>query len=178
MLIPISGCFRNALSLLLIWTCATMTAVTASGATVELPARMRGISTSEKYLKPDLFALLAQTDANSIRVGFSMDYTNPSLPTPQNPLLPYTNNLATLDAALPLARVAGIKIVICAAETYGWSPTVFQGSAADLATYRTNLATFWTAMAAARSAMRRRSLSRTPPATLPGSPPSNPDDRR
>ena len=124
-----------------------MTAARVFGAAVELPAKMRGISTSEKFLKADLFALLAQTDANVIRVGFSMDDSNPRSPTEQNPLLPYTNNLATLDAALPLARAAGIKIVICAAETYGWSPTVFQGSAADLADYRTNLATFWTAMA-------------------------------
>jgi len=112
-----------------------------------LPQKLRGISTSAQNLKADLFALLAQTDANVIRVGFSVDATNPSPPTAQNPLLPYANNLAILDAALPLARAAGVKIVICAAETYGWSNTVFQGSAAALATYRTNLATFWTAMA-------------------------------
>ena len=112
-----------------------------------LPPKLRGISTSDTNLKADLFALLAQTDANVIRVGFSVDDTNPSPPTAQNPLLPYTNKLAILDAALPLARAAGIKIIICAAETYGWSPTVFQGSAASLAAYRTNLATFWTAMA-------------------------------
>ena len=110
-----------------------------------LPPKLRGISTSDKHLKADLFALLAQTDANVIRLGFSVDSTNP--PTAQNPLAPYATNLAILDAALPLARAAGIKIVLCAAETYGWSPTVFQGSAASLATYRTNLATFWTAMA-------------------------------
>ena len=62
-------------------------------------------------------------------------------------MAPYTTNLAILDAALPLAQAAGIKIILCAAETYGWTPTVFQGSTAALATYRTNLATFWTAMA-------------------------------
>ena len=112
-----------------------------------LPPKLRGISTSDTSLKADLFALLAQTDANVIRVGFSVDSPNPSSPTAQNPLLPCTNKLAILDAALPLARAAGIKIILCAAETYGWSPTVFQGSAAGLATYRTNLATFWTAMA-------------------------------
>ena len=126
---------------------ASMIAASASGAAVELPVKMRGISTSDKYLKADLFALLAQTDVNVIRLGFSVDSPNPNLPTPQNPLAPYTTNLAILDAALPLAQAAGIKIILCAAETYGWSPDVFQGSAADLATYRTNLATFWTAMA-------------------------------
>ena len=124
-----------------------MIAVAAFGAVVELPVRMRGISTSDKYLNTDLFALLARTDANVIRVGFSIDSSNPSPPTLQNPLAPYANHLAILDAALPLARAAGIKIVLCAAETYGWSPNVFQGGAAGLATYRTNLATFWKAMA-------------------------------
>ena len=119
--------------------------VSAPGAALVLPVKMRGISTSDKYLKADLFALLAQTDVNVIRLGFSVDSTNP--PTAQNSLAPYTTNLATLDAALPLARAAGIKIILCAAETYGWSPNVFRGSAADLATYRTNLMTFWTAMA-------------------------------
>ena len=130
---------------LILWMFASMIAFRTSGAAVELPAKLRGISTSDKYLKADLFALLAQTDVNVIRVGFSVDSTNP--PTAQNPLLPYTNNLATLDAALPLARAAGIKIILCAAETYGWNPNIFQGSATDLATYRTNLVTFWTAMA-------------------------------
>lgn len=124
-----------------------MPSASVCGATVELPPKMRGISTSGQYLKADLFALLAQTDINVIRVGVSVDSPNSNPPTSQNPLAPYATNLATLDAALPLARTAGIKIVICAAETYGWSPTVFQGSAADLATYRTNLATFWTALA-------------------------------
>lgn len=109
--------------------------------------RMRGISTSDTHLKADLFALLAQTNANVIRLGFSVDSLNPSPATPQNPLAPYTANLATLDAALPLARAAGIKIILCAAETYGWNRNVFLGSAADLATYRTHLTTFWTAMA-------------------------------
>jgi hypothetical protein len=98
-----------------------MAAVVASGTAAELPAKMRGISTSEKYLKADLFALLAETDVNVIRVGFSMDSQNPNRPTAQNPLAPYTCNLAILDAALPLARAAGIKIVLCAAETYGWT---------------------------------------------------------
>ena len=112
---------------------------------VPLPPKLRGISTSDSNLKANLFALLAQTDANVIRLGFSVDSTNPA--TVQNPLAPYATNLAILDAALPLARAAGIKIVICAAETYGWSPTVFQGGAVGLATYRTNLANFWTAMA-------------------------------
>jgi len=112
-----------------------------------LPPKLRGISTSDKLLKADLFALLAQTDANVIRLGFSVDSPNANPATAQNPLAPYTTNLAILDAALPLAQAAGIKIILCAAETYGWSPTVFQGSAANLATYRTNLATFWTAMA-------------------------------
>ncbi len=110
-----------------------------------LPPKLRGISTSDTHLKADLFALLAQTDANVIRLGFSVDSTNP--PTPQNPLAPYATNLAILDAALPLAQAAGIKIILCAAETYGWTPTVFQGSSAGLATYRTNLANFWTVMA-------------------------------
>ena len=112
-----------------------------------LPPQMRGISTSDTLLQADLFALLAQTDANVIRLGFSIDSPNPSPPTPQNPLAPYTANLATLDAALPLARAAGLKIVLCAAETYGWSPALFQGSAAELAIYREHLATFWTAIA-------------------------------
>jgi len=124
---------------------AFMTVGRAAGVAVELPVEMRGIGTSDKYLKPDLFALLAQTDVNVIRVGFSVDSTNP--PTPQNPLAPYPTNLAILDAALPLARAAGIKIILCAAETHGWSPNVFQGGAAEIATYRTNLATFWSAMA-------------------------------
>ncbi len=141
------NCPQRLLYFLMPWVFAAMTAFQAWGTPVELPARMRGISTSEKYFKADLFALLAQTDVNLIRVGFSMDSTNPIPPSPQNPLLPYSNNLATLDAALPLARAAGIKIILCAAETYGWSPTLFQGSAASLAVYRTNLATFWTAMA-------------------------------
>lgn len=108
---------------------------------------MRGISTSDVHLKADLFALLAQTNVNVIRLGFSVDSPNPSPPTPQNPLAPYAANLATLDAALPLARAAGIKIILCAAETHGWNRNVFLGSAADLATYRTHLTTFWTAMA-------------------------------
>ena len=112
-----------------------------------LPPQMRGISTSDTLLQADLFALLAQTDANVIRLGFSVDSPNPSLPTAQNPLAPYTVNLATLDAALPLARAAGLKIVLCAAETYGWSPALFQGSATELAIYREHLATFWTAIA-------------------------------
>jgi len=112
-----------------------------------LPPQLRGISTSDTLLQADLFALLAQTDANVIRLGFSVDSPNPSLPTAQNPLAPYTVNLATLDAALPLARAAGLKIVLCAAETYGWSPALFQGSAAELAVYREHLATFWTAIA-------------------------------
>jgi hypothetical protein len=112
-----------------------------------LPPRMRGISTSDILLQADLFALLAQTDANVIRLGFSMDSPNPSPPTAQNPLAPYTANLATLDAALPLARAAGLKIVLCAAETYGWSPSLFQESASKLAIYREHLATFWTAIA-------------------------------
>jgi hypothetical protein len=112
-----------------------------------LPPQMRGISTSDTLLQADLFALLAQTDANVIRLGFSVDSPNPSPPTAQNPLAPYTANLATLDAALPLARAAGLKIVLCAAETYGWSPALFQGSAAELAIYREHLATFWTAIA-------------------------------
>ena len=55
--------------------------------------------------------------------------------------------MATLDASLPLARAAGLKIVLCAAETYGWSPALFQGSATELAIYREHLATFWTAIA-------------------------------
>lgn len=145
--IPIRNFLRSVFYLFMPWMVAAMAAVQAFGTNVDLPAKMRGISTSEKYLNADLFALLAQTDVNVIRVGFSLDYTNPIPPTPQNPLLPYSNNLATLDAALPLARAAGIKIVICAAETYGWSANVFQGDATSLATYRTNLATFWAAMA-------------------------------
>ena len=124
-----------------------MTVVSASAAVVELPVKMRGISTSDKYLKPDLFALLAQTDVNVIRVGFSVDSPNPNPPTVQNPLAPYKTNLAILDAALPLARAAGIRIILCAAETHGWSPNVFQSGPVGLATYRTNLAAFWTAMA-------------------------------
>ena len=112
-----------------------------------LPPKLRGISTSDNLLKADIFALLTQTKANVIRLGFSVDSPNANPPTAQNPLAPYATNLAILDAALPLARSAGIKIVLCAAETYGWSQHMFQGSAADLATYRTNLATFWTAMA-------------------------------
>ena len=112
-----------------------------------LPPKLRGISTSDNLLKADIFALLTQTKANVIRLGFSVDSPNANPPTAQNPLAPYATNLAILDAALPLARAAGIKIVLCAAETYGWSQHMFQGSAADLATYRTNLATFWTAMA-------------------------------
>ncbi|MEX1111531.1 MAG: cellulase family glycosylhydrolase, partial [Chthoniobacterales bacterium] len=112
-----------------------------------LPPQMRGISTSDTLLQADLFALLAQTDANVIRLGFSVDSPNPRPPTTQDPLAPYTANLATLEAALPLARAAGLKIVLCAAETYGWSPTLFQGSASELAIYREHLATFWTAIA-------------------------------
>ena len=133
--------------LLLLGLGASATAVRASGVSVDLPARMRGISTSDKYLKADLFTLLAETKVDVIRLGFSMDSLNPSPATPQNPLAPYAANLATLDAALPLARASGIKIILCAAETYGWNRNVFLGSAADLATYRTHLTTFWTAMA-------------------------------
>ena len=54
----------------------------------------------------DLFARLVETDVNVIRVGFSIDSTNP--PTAENPLIPYTNYLAILDASLPMAREAGI----------------------------------------------------------------------
>ncbi len=127
--------------------CALSPAAGASGVVVGLPAKMRGISTSDKYLKADLFALLAQTDVNVIRLGFSVDSSNPTPPTAQNPLAPYFTNLAILDAALPLARAANIKIILCAAETYGWSRDVFKGDATALATYRDHLATFWTAMA-------------------------------
>ena len=127
--------------------CVPTTAVMASGVVVELPAKMRGISTSDKYLKADLFALLSQTHVNVIRLGFSVDSPNPSPPTQQNPLAPYAGNLAVLDAALPLARAANIKIILCAAETYGWSREVFMGDATALATYREHLAEFWTTMA-------------------------------
>jgi hypothetical protein len=137
--------FRGAAKSLALGMFVAIATVSVYGATVELPPKLRGISTSEKYFKADLFTLMAQTDANVIRVGFSVDSTNP--PTAQNPLAPYATNLATLDAALPLARAAGIRIILCAAETYGWSPSVFQGSAIDLANYRTNLANFWSAMA-------------------------------
>ncbi len=125
----------------------TLDATPISNSITILPPRMRGISTSDVHLKADLFALLAQTDANVIRLGFSVDSINPSPATTQNPLAPYATNLATLDAALPLARAAGIKIILCAAETYGWNRNVFLGSSADLATYRAHLTTFWTAMA-------------------------------
>lgn len=50
---------RSKASFLLLWMFATMTAVSAFGAAVELPTKLRGISTSDKYLKADLFALLA-----------------------------------------------------------------------------------------------------------------------
>jgi hypothetical protein len=141
---------RGSLSFLdipLLWLCALSTAVMASGVVVDLPARMRGISTSDRYLKADLFALLAQTDVNVIRLGFSMDSPNSSPPTSQNPLAPYAGNLAILDAALPLARASDIRIILCAAETYGWTSGVFMGDAAALATYRDHLAAFWAAMA-------------------------------
>ena len=130
-----------------LWLCVLTTVVRATGVAVELPTKMRGISTSDKYLQADLFALLAQSEVNVIRLGFSVDSSNASLPTIENPLAPYASNLAILDAALPLARAANIKIILCAAETYGWSREIFKGDAASLATYRGHLVTFWKAMA-------------------------------
>ena len=65
---------------------------------------------------------------NVIRLGFSKDSPNPSLPTAQNPLLPYTTNLAILDAALPLARAAGINVSVAvkpvAHTARGWLHSV------------------------------------------------------
>ena len=140
-------CRLSQLFYFFLWLCSLTTAVRASGVAVELPTKMRGISTSDKYLKADLFALLAQSEVNVIRLGFSVDSSNASLPTIENPLAPYASNLAILDAALPLARAANIKIILCAAETYGWSREIFKGDETSLATYRGHLATFWKAMA-------------------------------
>jgi hypothetical protein len=144
---PFRNFLTNFLYPLLVWLCVLPNLVMANGIVVELPEKMRGISTSDKYLTADLFALLAQTDVNVIRLGFSVDATNPSPPTSQNPLAPYISNLAVLDAALPLAKAANIKIILCAAETYGWNREVFNGDPTALAIYRDHLTTFWVAMA-------------------------------
>ena len=106
---------------------------------------MRGISTSEKYVNADLFTLLAQTDVNVLRVGFSKDSTNP--PTPQNPLIPYTNHLAILDAALPLARAAGIKIILCPADIYGRNLENVWQDPGNRTIFRNHLTALWTALA-------------------------------
>ena len=45
----------------------------AQGGPPELPERMRGMSGPEISVNADLFTMIAKTDANVLRIGFSRD---------------------------------------------------------------------------------------------------------
>ena len=130
----------------LLWI-VTASSLAAAPPPRTLPVKMRGISTSADLLTADLFRLLAETDANTIRVGINVDSGLDYQPTASNPLAPYSRNLATLDSALPLAEDRNIKIILAAGETFDRKSERFWQKTHSAETARTHLILFWEAVA-------------------------------
>lgn len=112
-----------------------------------LPKHMRGVSTSASDLTADLFVLLAKTDVNILRVGINIDSDSELPPTALNPLAPYATNLAVLDLALPLAELAGIKLILTAGDPYGRKDDVMWQNTNSSESARKHLSLFWGAIA-------------------------------
>ncbi len=113
----------------------------------ELPSPMRGVTVGMPGLTAELFTLLEETEVNVIRVGIASDQNTNNPPTAMDPLKTYETNLAYLDAALPMAEAADIKIILTAANIYGRSLDFFWTDPDDSAGFRDHLADLWGAIA-------------------------------
>ena len=112
----------------------------------ELPQRLRGININPATLaQPGFIPMVAGWHVNVLRVNIGADQKQP--PTAENALAPYAQALHDLDQALPQLRAAHIKLIICAANTYGRSLDVMWQKTDSAQATRDHLAQFWSAFA-------------------------------
>jgi len=121
----------------------------------DLYPRLRGNDVTCRYLKPELIEFMATNHCNVLRTGISVDDASLNkpidkqvAPTADNPLLPYEQNLAKLDAILPLCHKYGIQVIVCAGDVYGRHVDVFWKNTQEGSAARAQIPLFWKAMSA------------------------------
>jgi len=121
----------------------------------DLYPRLRGDGVTCRNLKPDVIEFLAAHHCNVLRTGISVDDNSLNKPTAQqiaptadDPLLPYKENLAKLDAILPLCHKYGIQVIVCAGDVYGRHVDVFWKNTQEGSAARAQIPLFWKAMSA------------------------------